>query len=106
MQVKTIWQPAYTPPKLIMEAPKPIIEREPRNFKRAYLSFGRSKTAQKVLHTIKSQDGVTAMNLIMQTKLVGVGQYIRTLSADGLLTSKMMPVSHTRQKVRHYWSAE
>jgi len=104
MQVRTIWQPSYTPPKLIMAAP--IVEREPRNFKRAYLSFGRSKTAQKVLHTIKTQNGVTAMDLIMQTKLVGVGQYIRTLNADGLLTSKMMPVSHTRQKVRHYWSAE
>ena len=105
----TQWQTAYYTPPPAVEKPAPRIRRDrperSNGVRRAYLVYGRSKTAQKVYNTIKQHDGLTVMDLIEKTKLTGVGHYIKTLCEDEMLISKPLPVPHANQAVRHYWIA-
>ena len=109
MQISTQWQTAYYTPPAPVAKPPPRIRRErperSNGVRRAYLVFGRSKTAQRVYNTIKTHDGLTVMDLIEKTKLIGVGHYIKTLCEDEMLISKPLRLPHANQAVRHYWAA-
>ena len=104
MQVKTIWQPSYTPAPQVPHIPMRR-NHDACNPRRAYLSFGQSKTAQKVLKLIETHDGVSVGDLITKSKLQGAGQYVKTLEQDGYIVCKMRRVPAVRQSVKHYWSA-
>lgn len=73
--------------------------------RRAYMVFGRSKTAQTVYNAIKQHDGITQMDLVTKTKLIGVGAYIRTMEEDEMLERKLVKLPHSRRLVNHYWAA-
>lgn len=101
--IATHWQPSYTPPPMKPVAPLPKIVHNDPPHRRAYIVYGRSKTAQKVYRAIETGDGVSAGDLIGMTKLSGACAYIKTLESDGMIICRLKPVPTAKQRVKHYY---
>ena len=98
MQIATHWQPAYALPSA------PVRQRKSRAVhRRAYMFYGRSRTAQKILRVIEQHKGISAGEVVAKTRLSGAGAYIKTLEADGYVICKLQRVPGVHQRIKHYW---